>query len=80
MFDEQGVPFVSSKALEVMYVQITLTEVIDVLTGTIDFKAKLWPLLVPVVFVSIFAQGRLSNPAEVEVDSFSLVFFDSNKE
>jgi hypothetical protein len=80
MFDEQGVPFVSSKTLEVMYVQLTLAEVIDVLTGTVDFKTKLWPLLVSMVFVSIFAQGRLSNPTEVEIDSLSLVFFDSNEE
>jgi hypothetical protein len=54
MFDEQGVPFVGSESLEVMDVQIAITKIIDVLTGTIYFEAKLWPPLVSVVFVSIF--------------------------
>jgi len=80
MFDKQGVPFVGSKALEIVYVQITLTKVIDVLTSTIYFEAKLWPLFVSVFSVSIFAQGGRSNPTEVEIDSLPLVLFDSNKE
>jgi hypothetical protein len=79
MFDEQGVPFVGSKALEIVYVQIALAKVIDVLTGTVDFKAKLWPLLISMISVLVFTQGGFSNPTEIEIDSLPLIFFDSNE-
>jgi len=80
MFYEQGVPFVGSKTLKVVYVQITFSEVINVLPGTIDFEAKLWPRLISVFAASVFVQRGLSNSTKVKIDSLTFVLFDRNEE
>jgi len=79
MFDEQGISFAGSKTLKIVYVQITSSKVINVLPGTVNFEAKLWPLLVSVFAASIFIQRGLSNSTEVEIDSLTLVLLDRNE-
>jgi hypothetical protein len=80
IFDEERISLVGSKALKVMHVQIAISEVINVLTGTINFETEFRSLLVFVFTQAIIGDCWFRNSTEVEINGLATVLFDRNEE